>query len=153
MPARVSKIRTALLALIEAEWVHTAPDEVIEDYLYDIYAADLTGRKVLVVLDAYSGFPATRGEDTTDYGYQVWIAERYTGAGYPPNSWIEERLEFVEELVALLGNVRRVPFLTTEPEVFPLEADVTTAYDIVELSETKLFISVITLLLREDADG
>lgn len=154
MSARIRDLRDALVELVDAKWTGAGEnDEVIAPYQYDIYAKNLTGRKVLVIPEAYSGFPANRAEDSTDYGFQLWVVERYTEAGDPPASWVDARVDFTEELEGWVGNPRRLPYfeLHTSWVIEVQESGVTTVYDIVDLSENKLFIGVVTLLLREDA--
>jgi hypothetical protein len=153
MAARVELLRDALADLIRGQWNPSAPDQVLATYRFDVYASTLTGRKVIVFPEAYAGFPATRGEDSVDYGFQVWVVERYTGPGQPPDEWVSERVAFVESLLGWVGDPRAVPLLADYPDAYPQEADVTTVYDVVDLMENKLFISVATLLLREDAES
>lgn len=154
MAARVVQLRNAMAAMIEAAWSPTPPDEVIPTFRYDVYTESIHGRKVIVFPEAYSGSPETRGGDSTDYGYQVWIVRRYEEQGDPPDEWVAAELEFVESVANLFDP--RTLLLGADPEsgrsgAYPQEADVTTVYDVVDLIEQKLFISVITVLLREDA--
>jgi hypothetical protein len=151
-PGRVRVVRDALIASVRQWWAPTAPDEVVAKWWYDVYATGLAGRKVLFVPEAYSGFPVSRGEDGGDYSYQVWVVERYEGQGDPPDEWIDARLDFASALNDYLGDFRRVPYLPSLPLCYPAECDVTTVVDLVDLYQNKLFVSVVTVLLREDGE-
>lgn len=151
MAARIREIRDSLLALIRAKWGPSGADEVIGSYTFDVYTSNLKGRKVLVFPESSAGSPATREEDTNDYGYQVWVVERYADQGPPPDGWVDARVDFVSQLEDWLGNPRKVPYLDDQPGVYPQEAGVSTVYDVVDLIEHKLFVSVLALVLREDA--
>jgi hypothetical protein len=151
----VIEVRNSLAARIEALWTGAdsdAGDEVIRASYFDVEAADLTGRKVWPLPEAYTNFSATRGEDTWDYSFQVWVVERYEEQGPIPEEWTEARMQFVEELFEALSDPRSEP-LATQPGLYVQEGEVSTLYDVVDLVEAKLFVSVFTLLLREDRDA
>lgn len=150
MSARITELRDALLALVEAHWSPAAPDEVVGDYQYDVMAADLTGRKVLVFADTADSFLSARAADGNDFGFQVWVVERFTDPGRPTRAWVDERVAFLSDLFDLLKEPRRLPYLPAAPAVYPQEAAISTVYDIVELVENKLFVGTINLTLRED---
>jgi hypothetical protein len=61
-------------------------------------------------------------------------------------------MQFVEELFEALSDPRSEP-LATQPGLYVQEGEVSTLYDVVDLVEAKLFVSVFTLLLREDRDA
>jgi hypothetical protein len=57
------------------------------------------GRKVYVIRSATTGGPATRNDDQTDYSIAVLVVERYTDAGDPSREWIDERVDWVHDMI------------------------------------------------------
>ena len=155
MSARIIDVRDALAERINDAWAADMEDadEVLTPYRFDIDSATHTGRKVYVFPSTYTGVPATRADDQNDYGLVVIVVERYTLAGDPPDEWIDERVTWCEWLLGIVGNARGDRLLATGDDdgLWPETAECTTVYDLEELSERKLFVSVITLTLREHA--
>jgi hypothetical protein len=157
MAARIVEVRNAVVSRVNNAWVvRGGPDDlVLAPYRFDIDSGKHKGRKVYVFPSAYTGNPATRSEDQNDYSIVVLIVERYTGAGDPTDVWVDERVEWVEWLLNLLGDVRAERLLSESASggLWPETAETTTVYDVEELSEHKLFVSVIHVTYREHTEG
>lgn len=170
--ARVNEVRDALAARIEAAWIPYATsivtpatatqrarageqDEVITAARWEIKERVHRGRKIYVVRDRLAGRPGTRGEDEQDYGFLVFVAEFYRDQGEPPDEWVDERVEFCEWLLRLLGNPRAGRLLPDSASggLWPQEAEITVVVDREELDERKLFASMLTLTYREQTDA
>jgi hypothetical protein len=152
-PTRINAIRRAVVALLESKWNPTAPSEVLESFTYDVRTESFTGRKVLVFPDGYAARPLDRSEDENDYGFQIWIAEKYTAqAAAIPDDWVAERIAFAVQ-VSQWFDARVVPLMPTCPDARPVEAEVTTVYDVVDLIEHRLFVAVVRVVILEEAEG
>lgn len=152
-PTRINAIRRAVVALLEAKWNPTAPSEVLESFTYDVRTEDFRGRKVMVFPDGYAARAIDRADDENDYGFQVWVAEKYTAqTAAVPDDWVAERLAFVVQ-VCQWFDARVVPLFPTAPDARPAEAEVTTVYDVVDLIEHRLFVGVVRVVIREEAEG
>lgn len=152
-PTRINAIRRAVVALLQAKWNPTAPSGVLESFTYDVRTESFAGRKVMVFPDGYSARPLDRSEDENDYGFQIWIAEKYaTQAPAVPNEWVAERIAFAVQ-VSQWFDARVVPLMPTCPDARPVVADVETVYDVVDLIENRLFVAVVRVVIREEAEG
>jgi hypothetical protein len=157
MAARIAEVRDAAAAKITAAWSPADPDGVVARYRVDIDSATHEGRKVYVFPSATaSPEPATRGEDVFDYTLAFMVIERFTaadGMGDPAEAWVDERVAWVEWLWKLLGDARAERLLADEEDpdsgLWPEVAEITTVYDLEELAERKLFVSVVTVTYRE----
>lgn len=159
MAARIVEVRNAVVARILAAWVgRGADDNVTGPYRLDIDTKKLKGRQVYVFPSSTTGGPAYRGDDQNDYTLVVLVAEVYTGKGNPPDAWVDARVEFCEWLnQTVLGDPRAPRLLAVEgvedSGLWPETAEVTTVYDIEELAEKKLFLSVLGVTYREQVEG
>lgn len=148
--ARVLDVCDACVTAISVVWPPTAPDSVSRIYEVDIDAATLTGRKVYV-FPAGSGWVelGTRLGDIHDEKVQVVVVERYTEAGAVPASWLDDRVEFVQDYVLdTLDDPRGEPV----PGYWCQESSVDVVYDLEELVQRKLFWSVSSFTFRAN-DG
>ncbi len=148
--SRVLTVCDACVAAISTFWSPTGDDSVERLYEVDLDASTLTGRKVYV-------FPAgtawvelgTRAGDVHDERVQVLVVERYTDAGPATKQWVDERVEFVQDAVLdLLDDPREQPvtgYWCQESAVDPV-------YDIEELTQRKLFLSLASFTFRAN-DG
>lgn len=158
MAARIVEVRGAAVARVNDAWTDRASvdDAVSGPWRLDIDVAKHKGRKVYVFPSSYTGGPATRAEDQNDYTLAVVVAEVYRGGGDPPDDWIDARALFVEWLAnTVLGDPRAGRLLAVEGDpdsgLWPESAEVTTVYDLEELTQKKLFFSVLTITYREHA--
>lgn len=158
MSASVLAIADAVVALIASEWnaypggAMGASDGAARVYEVEIItdpddAAVLVGRQVYVFPAGYStAQPATRGQDFRDYQITVLCCERYTGQGSCPTAWLDDRVYWAEQVVwRPLDNPRLTPVAAG---VYPIRAEVV-PYDIEELVQRKLWLSVTNATLRE----
>ena len=108
---------------------------------------------LLVFSSSYKDFPATRGGDTNDYTFSVWVCERFLEKGDPPEEWIDERKFFVERLYNAVSDARTVRLLETAPGdgsgLWPEITEVSLVLNADHLSERKECVSVMTLTFRE----
>lgn len=160
MAARIVEVRNAIVTKVGNAWVSrgSIDDAVTGPWRLDIDTKKLKGRQVFVFPSTYTGNPANRAQDQNEYTLVLLVAEVYRGtpAGDPPDAWIDERVLFCEWLANdVLGNPRAERLLAVEGEsesgLWPESVEVTTVYDVEELAERKLFLSVITATFREDA--
>lgn len=156
--ARITQVRDAAAAFLDAEWVAAFPgrgadDEVLSKYRLD-FSLDSTkplnfdGRKVCVFVGTYQGVPADRGEDANDYTLTVWVLELYRDQGAPPDEWVDALLHFTEHLWKKIGNPRTVELLGS---LWPQEVGEVIALDADRLAVQKLFASQFTITFREHA--
>lgn len=122
--ARINAVCDAAAALILANW----PDKVSADGCLRTWTPEiqltedieqtppLTGRWLFVIPapDAYSADLITRNDQQRNYKFRVLMVERYVpadenAAKTPPDSWIDDRVEFFEQNVFnLLANQANV---------------------------------------------
>lgn len=162
MAARITEVRNAVVALINAAWVsrESIDDQVIGKTRVDIDSEKHKGRKVYVFRSTYTGNPANRDEDENDYTIALMVVERFaaaSGMGDPPESWVDARVEWCAWLLNVIGDARgpRLLALTGQPGsgLWPEVAEVTVVHDLEELAERKLFVSVLTATYREQAEA
>lgn len=158
MAARIVEVRNAAVTKIGNAWVSrgSADDAVSGPWRLDLDTKKLKGRQVFVFPSSYLGGPANRLEDQSDYTLVVLVAEVFRGTGDVPDAWCDERALFCEWLAnTVLGDPRGERLLAVEGDpdsgLWPESVEVTTVYDVEELAERKLFLSVITATFREDA--
>ncbi len=153
--AQVVQVADAIAAAILAEWqVSLVPpsgsDAVTR--VYEVPVADpefvetFLGRQVWVFPSEYGGgfSPVTRGIDNLRPRIAVVIAERYTSQAPVPNSWLDVRTAFVEQIVyAVMADQRRAAMF---PGLIP-EADgaQVVVYDAELLIHQRLFLSMVTV--------
>lgn len=157
--ARIDEVVDGVAAAITDLWAPVGPDEVVVDDDFKIVTdpskADvITGRKVYVLPESYdTPEPASRGEDFQDYGVVVLIAKLYTDGGRPTKAWVRAERYWVEQNIYLpLTDPRNV--LLPESDSGGLYAvapsGVDPPYDVDELRERKLFLSLVRLTFREE---
>lgn len=154
--ARIIQARDALKEKIDTLWpVETresqTDDEVLTPWAFRIEAEKVVGRKVFVFPSAYTNELATRVSDRDDYTFVILVVERYREQGDPPDEWTDERVEFCEWLLNTVGDARGQRLLATNhlDGLWPETSEVTTVFDLEELTERKLFMSVLTITYRE----
>lgn len=106
-----------------------------------------TGRRIYVFGATERNEIATRGEDFNDYGVVVIVLERYTDQGDPPDSWVDERVAWVESQVYdRLGDPRTDT--PPVPDSLSLTCDWTQVYSPELLRKLKVFRSEVTAVIR-----
>ena len=112
-------------------------------YRQELNLGKFTGRQIKVFPKSYtSPSVITRREVSWLVSLIIVIAERYVGDGYPPDSWTDERIVWVEQnIFDVFGNVE--PFRLGK--YWCETADVTVAYDYNLLTEDKVFWSEVEL--------
>lgn len=156
--ARIVEVRNAVVERIGNAWVSRSSidDAVTGPWRLDLETKKLKGRQVYVFPSTYTGGPANRLEDQNDYTVVILVAEVYREPGDVPDVWLDERALFCEWLAnEVLGDPRTERLLAVDGDstsgLWPESAEVTTVYDIEELAERKLFLSVLTIMYREQA--
>jgi hypothetical protein len=157
MAARITEVRDAAADRVREWWDPTGPDEVRGCYRFDYDSRTAAGRKVFVLPVSYTGSPVTRREDADDYALAVVVVERFPAesAGDPDEAWVDERVEWVEDLLNLLGNARGANLLADPGDptsgLWPETAEATAVCDLEDLMEKKVFLAVLNVTYREHA--
>jgi hypothetical protein len=159
MPARILDACDTVVTAIGAAWNPSAPNEVKRVYAPTIgLSIDnpdtlISGRKVYVFPGNW-GTPgaASRGEIFKTHTVSVLVAERYTDEAELPDSWIDERVLFVETIFDLLANPTTIHTgalvsLYRDADD-PAEVDVVYDLDLL-LTERKAFWSRFTITFTE----
>lgn len=148
--ARIIEVRDAIKTRINELWHpddrEGPDDEVLTPWVFRIAAATIRGRKIFIFPSAYLSEMATRKSDQGDYTYVLFVCERYREQGDPQDAWIDERVSFCEWLVNAVGDARGPKLLDT---LWPETSGVELVYDTEELTERKLFCSVLNVTYRE----
>ncbi len=157
MAARIVEVRDAVVERIAAWWEPAAPDEVIGPWEIDLDTRELKGRRVQVFPSTYAGGPVSRLSDQNDYSIVIVVAELYPDDGPIGARWIDGLVGWCEQLLNEIGSVRAARLLAVEGQpdsgLWPETAECTTVYDLEELTERKLFLSVLTVLYREQVEA
>ncbi len=156
MPARVIEVADAAVAVIQAAWAPTAPDLVKRVYgaefgLTKGYEPLLEGRRLMIYPANYS-HPAleTRSKYKKEFVLTAVGVERYTGTeAYPPDSWMDERVEWFEQQVFLPLRNQQLVLLDSLIPSLEQPATVDEVYDIAKYFETKTFWSTATFAFQE----
>lgn len=156
MAARIIEIANAVKSRIEFGWDVPAPATVTRKYLLDVEdergLQSLSGRQVYVFPAAMvdAGEIARSRIAETEYRIAVLIVEPYTTAGQPSNSWLDERLAWVESDIwnklAPSDSLR-----SYESDVWTETAEMLVAYDAAILREQRAFWCEFEFGFREDA--
>ena len=152
MAARIVEVRDAVVERVAAWWRPAAPDEVKGPAECDLDTSQMLGRRVQVFPSTYTGGPVDRSDDQNDYTVVLVVTEVFKDAEEVPVAWVDELMAWTEELLNEVGSVRAERLLATaEPGsgLWPETAECTTVYDLEELTDKKLFLSVLTVLYRE----
>lgn len=157
--ARIDEVVDGVAAAIEATWSPTAPDEVLVEDEFRIITDPsdpdvIKGRKVYVLPETYdTPEPASRGEDFQDYGVVVLIAKLYSAAGRPTKAWVRAERYWVEQnIYRPLTDPRNVllPASASGGLYAVAPSSVDPPYDVDELRERKLFLSLVRITFREE---
>lgn len=148
--ARTIEVRDGLKDRIDELWPvvdrASADDLVLTPWTFRIEADKHKGRKVYIFPSAYLTEIASRSSDRGDYIYVLIVVERYREAGVPPDEWIDERVNFCEWLINNIGDARGPKLLDS---LWPETSGVSVVFDLEELTEKKLFVSVLNVTYRE----
>jgi hypothetical protein len=163
VPSRIEEVCAAAAARVQADWGPVPPDLVVGPvYSIDICtdpgdpARLLVGRHVYLFPSAYRQVAADRGADTNEYEIAALVVELYRGEGDPPEDWVRERVEFVEQIVyGSLQDPRRERLLQTTPwnGLYPADAGVDPVFDPEELTQRRLFASLARVTYRETVEA
>jgi hypothetical protein len=145
MAARIVEVRNALAAVISAWWTPSNPDAVLAPWRFDIDSKTHTGRKVYVFPSEYGSENIARGFSQDDYAFVLLVVEKYDEQGFPPDAWTDERVEWCESLLGVLGD----PESLLLSSLWAQETAVSTVFDLEELTARKLFLSVLNVTYRE----
>ena len=153
MASNILTVCDALVTAIDAAWTTKTADSgsVSREYIAPLSTSELsslTGRKVYVIPGDYVNNPATRKEDQWEYRIGVLVVERYASAGLPSNSWMDTRVDFVENIVANACDYSHSLLSVSNREVWT-ESLETQTYNLDLLNESNLFWSETSLVLRE----
>lgn len=103
--ARIVDVRDAVVADIAARWSPSGPDGVtaawVERLSFDASDPDavLTGRRVYVLAVNPQLAALARGYWRNTYTVAVLVAERYTGTGDPPDSWVNGLVKWWQDKI------------------------------------------------------
>ena len=111
MAASITQVCEAVRQAIWEWWGPVPPDAVTRDYLPDVSPNGSwpSGRRVYVFpVSSGQAEVTTRGEDTWEHGVTVVVAEQCDErTADPTKEWVDERVDFVDGLTRVLGDVRR----------------------------------------------
>lgn len=148
MPARIVTVADAVKDRINDNLDPALSATVARVFHVDIDSKDLSGRQVYVFPAGYMDVePATRSDDLKEFRIGIVIVERYTASEFPTDSWMEERLEWVQNNVFDRLVDPRVGVLLDC--LWPDTATVL-AWDYDLLVEKKLFFSEVEINYREE---
>ncbi len=148
--ARINEVCDAVVQRIKQAWGPISPDDIERAYAIPLQLDKIAGRRLYVFPAKYASLePANRGEDLREYTVPMLAVERFTDAGLPDRDWLDERVNWVEEMIwQLCENPRdATPLLGT---LWPQTSDVDT-YDPEMLNQKKCFWSEIEIVFREVA--
>lgn len=131
-----------ILAIADAVAAAITGAERVYEFSLDLES--MSGRYVYVLPSGYSAPEAlTRSQDVGEVILSVVVAERYPDAGPVPKAWLDERVEWVYDNVFSLDDARAAELA----ESFAWSSEVT-VYDLDELRNRNLFLSVVNLTRR-----
>lgn len=144
--ADVLDLADSIADAIGDSWSPGVGDTCERVYRFTLNLEEMTGRYVYVLPSAY-GFPEplTRSQDTEELTVSVVVAERYTDPGPVPTEWVDVRVDFVETHVIGLDD-SRAPDLPGG--FYAWSSEVNPVYDLEELNQRNLFLSVVNLTFR-----
>lgn len=147
MPANIITVCEAIKDKL-IETINDGTITVERAYLGPVDPKSVTSRMVYVFPRTYSNTPINRGADEWVYSVQVTVIDKYESPGEPTKSWIDDRVEWVQEKIydALDFSRTDLVFATTR-RLRTQTADITT-YDY-ELLERSTFQSDIVFEFRE----
>lgn len=148
--ARINEVCDAVVQKIKHAWGPKDPDDIERAYQIPLQVDKILGRRLYVFPAKYASLePANRAEDLREYTVPMLAVERYTAQGQPDRNWLDERVNWVEEMIwQLCENPRdSAPLLGT---LWPQTSDVD-VYDPDLLNLKKLFWSEIEIVFREVA--
>lgn len=156
MAAGIIELCDQVVALIEAEWEPGLPNQVERVYVAPATVeelASLTGRKVYV----FPGRKLTKGAtdrecDAIDWSVGILCIERYTDAGLLPKEWMDQRVEWQEDVVEYAidydGREGWLEFNSRQLRTMSIETEV---YDVDKHEEFKLYWSETEVIFEEPA--
>lgn len=103
MASRILTVCDAAVARINSVWGPASPDTVARAYRWKPSQRELNslvGRHVRVFPASYGDELENRGEDRHRFGVSIIALERCADAGVPPDAWMDERLEWVQDKIA-----------------------------------------------------
>lgn len=149
-----------LVTVLTAAWDAADPprganDTVSREYTTPVAVESLNGRKVYLFPIDYGGDPASRLEDWYMHGVAVLTVERYADAGPPPNDWVDERVDFVHDLLfsgldySHNGPLRWTDAQSVKRTVWTDQSGPVPVFDVGMLATKKLFWSEVEFVFRE----
>ncbi|WP_020467850.1 hypothetical protein [Zavarzinella formosa] len=147
MPARIVALADAVASAIAARF----PDETVtRSYLDEAELSEITGRMIYVHPGPWAEVePATREQKWRDFTIEVVIRDRHTAAGTLPDSWVDDRMAFVEEVWAFAGDERDAALGEAIGDAIPNATEVTVPYEPDYLRDFKVFQAEFTVTYRE----
>ena len=148
MDARILQVASAVKDLIYNEWADkTASDSVnVGLYVPNIDRKSMTGRKVYVFPLGYSQVEVmNRAEDKWEYEIGVVIVEKCTDAGEPSETWVNTRINWVQDSIVDRITNHRDEAVMEDLTPISFEVDV---FDPGELS-AKVFYSTVSVTFHK----
>lgn len=148
MSSLIMDLADAIEDAIAISWEPVAPDTVEAGFHFAFELDSMEGRQVRILPAAY-GFPepVSRAQDVAELAVTVVVAERYPDAGPVPQAWLRERVAFVEEHVVGLDDSRTAEL---PGGYYAWSSEVDPVYDLDELTQRNLFLSVVKLTMRRE---
>jgi hypothetical protein len=150
MPARINRVIDAVVQFVAGQWVPSTPDSVERQYLAPFELEKMTGRRVVFFPARYLNNPADRESDEFVYSVAAVVAEKYSAAGEPTRDWVDERVEFVDQLNDWLDLSREpLEFGAANGRRLITQSASVEVYDADLLNTKKIFWSELALEFRE----
>lgn len=155
MASTLLAIADALVTKIDADWNPTAPNAVSRKYLPDIpNPKDFTeGRQVWVVpAVATQADIASRAKDRNVFTLWVLFTAKFPAdtQGQPTQSWIDDEVDFVEDVWRLVTEARGTLLPSPLDDVVAGESRMPVLYDDELLRENRLFHTGIEVVYERD---
>lgn len=150
MAANILDVCDALVSKVITAWTAiTADDSVERVYLAPIKVHTQIGRHVYIFPTNYENSPATRSEDDWTYQIGVVVVERHDSSGEPATSWMDTRVNFVQDKVFDALDFARAPLIVGSGLGLITQTSSVEVYDETKLNELHTFWSELTFTFTE----
>jgi len=160
MAARIMELADAGVVLLGNRFPFIAPDKAQRAWVPTLAVGPkgkfLPGRQVYFCPAGYGQAGVLDGStDLYEYRFEIVVVEQWpqAGSGTPPTEWVDERVEYLESLENLFGDVRSYGDNAGELYLFgtayPETCTITELCDPDYLRQFSAYVGVIELALRE----
>ena len=151
--AKIIGVCDGIVSALSTAWVPVAPSTVERDYIAPVSIEDLDtflGRKVTVFPGPQDDDGENRGEDRLGMTIGVLAVERYTDAGDPPKSWMDERLYWMENTIkGTIKTYRRTPLVISTRRIRLQGPIIIETFQLRARNESKIFWSELEFTMVE----